>query len=29
VFDAHDFSGNDFTGAHFRARQGFFEQGGK
>jgi hypothetical protein len=29
VLDAHHFGGDDFAGAHFRALQRFFEQGGK
>ena len=29
VFDANDFSGDDFARAHFGAFQGLFEQGGK
>ena len=29
VLDTHDFGGDDFTGAHFGAFQGFFKQGGK
>jgi hypothetical protein len=29
VVNADDFGGNDFTRAHFRALERFFEQGGK
>ena len=29
VVDTNDFSGDDFTGTHFRAFQRFFKKGGK